>query len=65
MREKRRIIHGNACAYYVQKKKKKCIMGENPIQTTTLTFDNQSHNPRMREHMNRMLKHAMHEHVRS
>ena len=65
MREKRRIMHGNACEYDVQKKKKNCIMGKNPIQTIALTFDNQSHNPRMHEHMNRMLKHALHEHVRS
>jgi len=38
-------------------------MGKNPIQTTTLTIYNQSHNPRMHEHVNRMLDNAMHDHV--
>ena len=38
-------------------------MGKNPIQTTILTIYNQSHNPRMHEHMIIMLKNAMHDHV--
>ena len=31
--------------------KKKSIIGKNQIQTTTLTINNQSHNPKMHEHM--------------
>ena len=38
-------------------------MGKNPIQTTTLTIYNQSHNPIMHEHGNKMLENAMHDHM--
>ena len=38
-------------------------MGKNPIQTIALTIYNQSHNPRMHEHGNKMLKNAMHDHM--
>jgi len=38
-------------------------MGTNPTQTTILTIYNQSHNPRMLEHMIIMLENAMHDHV--
>ena len=31
--------------------KNNCIMGKNPIQTTTLTRYNQAHTPRMHEHV--------------
>ena len=40
-------------------------MGKNPIQTTELTRYKQSHNPRMHEHVKKMLENAMHERVRT
>ena len=38
-------------------------MGKNPIQATALRKYNQSHNPRMHEHVNKMLENAMLDHV--
>ena len=38
-------------------------MGKNPTQTTALTIYNQSHNPRMHEHVNNMLENATHDHM--
>ena len=40
-------------------------MGKKPIQTTVLTVHNQSHNPRMHEHMKIKLENTTHVHVRS
>ena len=48
---------------HVTWKKKKFIIGKNPIQATTFTVYKQSHNPRMHEHMNKMLENAMHDNV--
>ena len=56
-------MHGNAWTCYMQKINS--IMGKNPIQTTKLTRYKQSHNPRMHEHVKKMLENAMHEHVRT
>ena len=41
--------------------RKECIMGKNLIQTIALTIYKQSHNPRMHKHVNKMLKHGMHD----
>ena len=40
-----------------------CIMGKNPIQTTTLTLINQAHNSRMHENVIIMKENAMHDHM--
>ena len=43
--------------------KKKLHHGQNPIQTTTLTRYNQSHNPKIHEHVKKMLENVMHNHM--
>ena len=41
----------------------KSIMHKNLIQTTAFTIYTQSHNPRMNEHVNKMLENVMHDHM--
>ena len=43
--------------------KNKSIMHKNLIQTTAFTIYTQSHNPRMNEHVNKMLENVMHDHM--
>ena len=45
--------------------KTNCVIGNIPIQTTTPIRYNQTHNPRMHDHVKIMKKNAMHDHMKT